>query len=355
LELRRGLFFWFLRWPLIVKLIGANVLIVLVAGITVYLTHWSDAEAWRVLAVGGVVLLCALGINIALLFVALAPLHRLEATTRRIWDGDFDVRVRSSPLADRETARLGTTLNLLLDGLIADRSRLRVLAAEVIRAGDRERAALARELHDSTAQLMAALIYQLSAAQREAGDQALVEKLGELRGLASEILEELRHLARTAHPRVLDDLGLLAALRALGRTMADPAATQVQVVLLEGTEEDVRGLEPQVASVLYRVAQEAVRNALRHANASHVTMHLRVTPLYAAISVADDGAGFDLAHAEGQRAGLGLFTMRERVTLVDGTIRIDTVPGHGTSVQARIPRGAQHVSMNTTEERDVHE
>jgi len=354
LELRRGLVFWFLRLPLVVKLMGANVLIVLVSGAAVYLVHWPAVSAWRVVLVGGAVLLTALAMNIALVLVALAPLHRLEATARRIWGGDLDARVRSSALADRETTRLGTTLNLLLDGLLADRARLRALATEVIRVGERERAVLARELHDSTAQLMAALIYQLSAAQREARDPVLAVKLTELRGLASEILEELRHLAHAAHPRVLDDLGLLAALRALGRTMTDPMVTRVQVVLLEGSDEDVQQLEPHVASVVYRVAQEAIRNAVRHANASLVTLQLRVTSTSAAINITDNGTGFDLAHAEGQREGLGLFTMRERVALVDGTISIDTVPGHGTSVQARVPRDA-HAVTSSFLERGFHE
>jgi signal transduction histidine kinase len=309
-----------------------------VAGVAVYWVHWPVVDIWRLLLIGGVALLSALGINIFLVILALAPLHRLEATARRVWRGDLEARVPASPLADRETARVGTTLNVLLDGLIADRARLRTLATEVIRAGDRERAALARELHDSTAQLMAALVYQLSAAQREADSPKLARKLGELRSSASEILEEVRHLAHTAHPRVLDDLGLLVALEALGRTMTDPDDDRVRVVLQEGTDADVRALPPQLASVLYRVAQEAVRNALRHANASQVIIQLRVTPSYAALNVTDNGTGFDLAQAEGRRAGLGLFTMRERVALVDGTFSIDTVPQHGTSVQARIPR-----------------
>jgi signal transduction histidine kinase len=107
--------------------------------------------------------------------------------------------------------RIGTTFNLLLDGLVADRTRMRGLAAAVIDAGDRERASLARELHDSTAQQLAALVLQLSAAARDCTDVALADRLSGMRDQAEATLEEVRLLSHTVHPRVLDDLGLQAA------------------------------------------------------------------------------------------------------------------------------------------------
>jgi len=333
---RGGVISWFLRQRLVVKLIGANVLIVLVAAVAVSFAHWPGANLWRVVLVCAIALAAALAANIGLVVLALAPLRGVETTARRVWAGDLAARVPGSPLADLETVRVGNTINLLLDGLLADRERVRTLAAQVIRAGDRERAALARELHDSTAQLLAGLVYQLSAAQRDAESSRQAEKLAELRAAASGILEEVRALAHSAHPRVLEDLGLLAALNALGRSMADPQGAVVDVSLCEGSESLVRTVPAESASVLYRVAQEAMRNALRHANARHVSISLCLVPGAATITISDDGNGFDLEAAERRRAGLGLFTMRERVMLIDGTFGIVTAPRKGTVVRAQI-------------------
>src|SRR5207253_409643 len=130
-------------------------------------------------------------------------------------------RVGSSAVADRAMKRIGTTFNLLLAGLVADRTRMRALATAVIDAGDRERASLARELHDSTAQQLAALVLQLSAAARETADPTVAERLDTMREQAKATLEEVRLLSHTVHPRVLDDLGLAAALRKLGRELGE--------------------------------------------------------------------------------------------------------------------------------------
>ena len=90
----------------------------------------------------------------------------------------------------------------------------------------------------------------------------------------------------------------------------------------------------EVASVLYRVAQEAVRNAVRHARASDVTVRVAVSPGEAVLTVRDDGAGFDVAQAEAARRGMGLFVMRERLALIHGTLDIASAPGRGTTVLA---------------------
>jgi nitrate/nitrite-specific signal transduction histidine kinase len=100
--------------------------------------------------------------------IALLPLRGIETVASRVWRGDFGARVGSSPVADRDMKRIGTTFNLLLDGLVADRTRMRALATAVIDAGDRERASLARELRDSTAQQLAALVLQLRGDRRGA-------------------------------------------------------------------------------------------------------------------------------------------------------------------------------------------
>ena len=211
---------------------------------------------------------------------------------------------------------------------------MRALATAVIDAGDRERARFARELHDSTAQQVAALVLQLSAAARDCGDATVAERLDAIREQAKATLEEVRLLAHTVHPRVLDDLGLTAALKKLGREVGDVSGLDVQV-----TSSDAQRLPATAAAVLYRVAQAAIHNVVKHASARHVLLRLTAPPGTgdAMLEVIDDGRGFDVAEAERRRPGMGLFTMRERVALAGGRFDIHSALGAGTHLTAVVP------------------
>jgi len=147
-----------LRVPLVAKVAGANLLIVAVAFVAALMVRGGTRAGRDVLFIAGLALLGSFLVNVALIVLALRPLQALETLAARVWGGHLDVRVHESPLADARIARVGRTMNLLLDGLLADRMRTRQLAAEVIGAGDRERAYIARELHDSVAQSLAALV-----------------------------------------------------------------------------------------------------------------------------------------------------------------------------------------------------
>ncbi len=328
---------WFLRLPLAIKLVGANVLLLLAAVASLWALHRSAAGAWGVLAVAALALAVGTALNLLLVALALRPLHALEGTARRVWSGELEARVPPSRIADPDLARVGRTLNLLLDRLLADRARLRALAGEVIRRGDRERAALARELHDSTAQSLAGLVYQLRAAEQSASEAALRGQLAAIREAATAVLEEVRLLSHTVHPRVLDDLGLASALRHLARTTGAHSGVPIDVEVSPTAETAVLDLPPELASVLYYVGQEAVRNALRHGRPRRITLRLAAAPAELSLSVADDGTGFVLDEAERRRPGMGLFTMRERTSLVDGELDVITAPGRGTVVRARVP------------------
>jgi signal transduction histidine kinase len=244
----------------------------------------------------------------------------------------MEARVPDSILADRDMARVGTTLNTLLDRLTEDRLRVRRLAAQVLSVQDEERARVARELHDSTAQILAAMMLQLGVAARESSSPALDTRIATLRELAADALEEVRTLSHTMHPRVLDDLGLAAALEWIARQSREQETFDVDVI----ADEDPPVPAP-LASVLYRVAQEALRNAARHASASRVEIILRRAPTTATLEVRDDGRGFDVHRAEERRPGMGLFSMRERVGLVNGSLMVDSAPGCGTRVVATVP------------------
>jgi signal transduction histidine kinase len=321
-----------LRVPLLAKVAGANLLIVVSALTAVLIERRLDFR-FSVVSILGVALGASLIVNLVLVYVALRPLTDLEVTAAKLAGGDTEARVRTSILADRDMARVGTTLNTLMDRVTEDRARERRLAAQVISAQDEERARVARELHDSTAQILTAVMLQLGAAARESTTPELDARIATLRELASEALEEVRLLSHTMHPRVLDDLGLAAALEWLARQTCAQEPLDVHVTAAAFD----RPIPPPTAAALYRVAQEALRNASRHAGAKHVDVRLDREDGDAVLEIVDDGCGFDVEGAELRRPGMGLFSMRERIGLVNGRLSVRSAPGRGTRVVAVVP------------------
>jgi signal transduction histidine kinase len=330
IEARRGIRLAALRVPLVAKLVGANLLVVgLFTGI--WLVVGGPINAFVIIAIVVVV-----SVHLALTLIALRPIRDLETVATQVWSGDYGARVERSAVADREVLRVGSMFNILLDGLVADRAKMRMLAAEVIAAGDRERSALARELHDSVAQHIAAVLLQLAAAARDSTDPTVAERLNEARDSAEYALHEARALSHALHPGVLDDLGLEAALRKLARDSSHGNGVDIDVSYAARPQRLPRDVE----GVLYRIAQEAVRNATTHASPRRVRVSVRQTEHDATLSVHDDGVGFDLAEADGRRAGMGLTSMRERVDLLDGHLDIHTAKGSGTTISATVPLDA---------------
>ena len=321
-----------LRVPLLAKLAGANILIVLAALAGVAAERWAivPGTASTILAMA---LAASLVVNLALVYVALRPLADLAAAMARVAAGDLGARATPSALADRDMVRTGETLNALLDRLTEDRDRARRLAAQVISAQDEERARVARELHDSTAQILTAIMLQLGVAAQESTTPEITSRIALLRELAAEALEDVRSLAHVMHPRVLDDLGLAAALEWLGRKLRTEQTIDVQV----SADDMGEPLPGALASVLYRVAQEATRNAIHHSGAPHIEVRLTRDAGSATLQVIDNGHGFDMADAEARRPGMGLFSMRERVALVNGTFTVVSAPQQGTRVTATVP------------------
>lgn len=322
----------FLRAPLVLKLVGANLLIALATIAAAMATHGSTQPDRRMVALLVGALIVAQVVNAALVIIALRPIRALEDVAARVLAGDRSARVAYSPLADREIARTGRALNQLLDDLMQERDRLRRMAAKVIHAQDEERSRIARELHDSTAQTMAGVVLELAAVERGCGDEDLTLTLHGIRRTATEALEEVRTLSHTIYPRVLEDLGLRAALHWLARQTRETSNLEVGVTLRGGGN-----VPATIAAALYRVAQEGLLNAVRHASATAVELRLDVESQYVTLEVEDDGVGFFPREGEARRPGMGIFSMRERIALVDGVLCIDSAPGRGCSLRAHIP------------------
>jgi signal transduction histidine kinase len=322
-----------LAFPLAGKLAGANLLIVVAALGTTMALHGSAPADREMLAIVGLSLAISLTINLILVALALRPLRALESTAERVRNGDLEARVVASPLADSTVRRVGAAINLLLDELVEDRTRVRRLASEVILAGDRERARLARELHDSTAQTLSAVVMQLATTIPEIHSPEAAARLETVRDAVVDALEEVRSLSHTVHPRVLDDLGLAAALRNIARELewqtAIPISVDVPLV--------IHDLPTANATVLYRIAQEALANALKHGEPTGIEVRLQVDERRATLEVTDDGRGFDPADPSRDRSGLGIFSMQERVALVNGVFELVSGPGMGTRIRATVP------------------
>lgn len=342
---RRGFLEALLALPLFLKVLVANCLVVLIGvGLGTWFTltfvaaqtggdiHWAAIALMLVVGFTGSLL-----INAGVLRLALQPLHALERTVDRVATGDLTARARRVLFRDPDVERLGDTLNGMLDVLEEHRALLQKMSEQVLAAQEDERKRIARELHDETAQSLTTLLIRLKILERARSVPEMHTQIGELRELTAETLEAVRKLAVELRPATLDDLGLLAALE--GYTDAYSTRHDVRVAFqLDGFDDADRRLPPQVELVLYRVVQEALTNAAKHASARTLCVELSRSRDAVVARVEDNGDGFDVPEMMRSRErGLGLFGMQERLALVQGELVIDSAPGRGTRIIARVP------------------
>lgn len=212
------------------------------------------------------------------------------------------------------------------------------LLEKLIEAGEEERKRIARDLHDEFAQTLTALTINLQSAMRSLPDgmNGLRQHLAETQTLTAQTLKEISQLILELRPSILDDLGLVPAIRWYAENRLEPSGTRVVV---EATGLKHR-LPQSIETALFRIVQEAVSNAGKYARARQVDIRLKFEDTRIQIKVQDDGIGFDAEGAmklkDGMR-GLGLLGMRERAALLGGTLAIDSSLGHGTRVSVEVP------------------
>jgi len=266
-------------------------------------------ETQSVILVTGFIV--SLAINLVLLRRIVAPLRRLTETMRSVRPLEPGRRVAISG-ADQEVASLAAAFNDMLERLETERRESGRIASA---AQEEERKRIARELHDEVGQVLTGVMLQLDDADaRESVRQSL---------------EDVRRIARELRPEMLDDLGLLSALRALSNTAAHQGLS-VERQLDIG---DLR-LRPEVELAVYRVAQESLTNVMRHADANEVLLALQQVDGALRLVVRDDGRG--LPDGDGQ-AGAGIAGMSERALHVGGRVTVASSPGAGTEVRLDIP------------------
>ncbi|HKI32879.1 MAG TPA: ATP-binding protein [Gemmataceae bacterium] len=223
----------------------------------------------------------------------------------------------------------------LLEQVCAGRERLQALARRLLEAQEVERRHLARELHDELGQALTAVKLNLFNVRRAAGAAALPGLTEGIR-IVERALQQVRDLSLDLRPAVLDDLGLVAALRWYLDRQSQRAGLAEEFA---ADPPDLR-LSPELETACFRVAQEALTNVVRHARARWVSVALRRQSAEVCLVIRDDGAGFDVAAARTRatRGGsLGLLGMQERVLLTGGEIDIVSDSGQGTEVRARWP------------------
>ena len=230
------------------------------------------------------------------------------------------------------------------------------LLEQVITVQEEERRRIARELHDQIGQALTSLLVWLRALEAEAHGSAGVTigpaRLQELKSVVAGTLDSVRDLALELRPSVLDDLGLVPTLHRYVRAYQDRHQLEIdfQTVGLEGVR-----LPSVVETALYRIAQEALTNVIRHAGASRVSLLLAVRQGTAVLIVEDDGAGFDvhrLIHGPVDERRLGLSGMRERAELVGGRLTIESAPGAGTTVFVEVPLAEEREARNGRDRAD---
>jgi signal transduction histidine kinase len=199
---------------------------------------------------------------------------------------------------------------------------------------------LARDLHDGPTQSVAALAMRVNFARRliDRDVKAAVDELIKIEDLARRTTKEIRHMLFTLRPLVLESQGLIAAFQSMAEKMHD---TYNQNVIVEADPEIISQLEMGRQGVIFYIAEEAVNNARKHAQAAHIWVRLKPAgDELALLEIEDDGVGFDSRMVEANydnRGSLGMVNMRERTELVNGVMQLESTPGKGTDIRILIP------------------
>lgn len=285
------------------------------------------------------VMVSAVGIAAATLltWVVTRPIIELKQAAEAVGQGDFQQHV--TPWAGDEIGELAEAFNAMTVDLAqaeqerVERDQLRSqLLEKVITAQEDERRRIARELHDETGQSLTSLMVRLQMVNQQCPLPDIREQLDGVRALVAQTLDGVHNLAVELRPSVLDDLGLAAALRRYVQDYQARYPVEVDLVVM-GLEER---LPAAVETAVYRIVQESLTNIARHAQAQTVSVlvergHGRIRAI-----IEDDGVGFD-EEAAGKNGRLGLYGMRERAELLNGTLTIESTPGQGTSIFIEVP------------------
>jgi signal transduction histidine kinase len=296
----------------------------------------------RFASLGPIVAVVAIGLSILILTFGwrtiMQPLQRLSAAAAHVSWGDHQA-IEPEIGGVAEIRELHETLHAMVERIESYEAGVRDYLEAVTQGQEAERARLAREIHDGPVQGLIALSQRSELARRRIAEgeaAAAAVLLKELRAAEVSIVEELRRISGALRPIYLEDLGFVPALEMLVQR-ADVRA-DAEICLEIGTAP--RRLSPDVELALYRITQEALNNAQRHAQAQHIVVRVGWQADSVTLTIVDDGVGFELAErldTYTQQGHFGLVGLQERARQLGGTLQIETVQGKGTTVTARLP------------------
>jgi len=263
------------------------------------------------------------------------PVDDLVRQAEAVIQSNYRTRVRSGSIS--ELQRLAAAFNRMIEQIELYRAGLRRYVAAITRSQEEERRRIARELHDDTIQSLIAISRRLELVQASLADpQKAQQQLSELQALLQGAIEGMRRFSRELRPTLLEDLGLIPALRWLVKELT-PEGVETDI-LVKG---DPQGMDSDVELALYRIAQEAINNVRRHAQAQHVEVRLDLDSELIHLAVEDDGRGFEMTASLSelaQRGSFGLMGIQERVELLGGRMAIHSHVGQGTRLEVWLPR-----------------
>jgi PAS domain S-box-containing protein len=217
--------------------------------------------------------------------------------------------------------------------------QLRHLSHQILQAQEEERLRISRDLHDEIAQTLVGINVQLATLTREAADgpKGLQQKIVHAQQMVEKSVEQVHQFARKLRPPLLDDLGLIPALEAFVKSFTKQTGVRANLTAFAAVER----LDTAKRTILFRVAQEALTNVARHAQASRVEVIIQKLPDGICMKIKDDGKSFQVNRVMHGKGGkhLGLLGMRERLEMVSGSFEVESAPGQGTIITARIPLG----------------
>ena len=308
--------------------------------------RWDDIVAPLQPYARLMVLLLVLVVTLPLAILALssrsiaAPLQSLVTQVERVTSGEFDTRV-SLNTGPSEVRDLELAFNQMVEQLAKYKSDIQNYVVSILTSQEQERKRIARELHDDTAQALIVLGRRIEMAQELSDPDAIAQKptldaLESLRDMVDDTLQGVRRFTRDLRPPLLEELGLPRTLEILGSRSEREEAFAVDVEIVG----EPRQLLPQLELGLYRLAQEGLSNARRHARATQIAISLTYGHDEIMLQVTDDGEGFAAPTdpSDLMRSGrLGLMGIHERARLFGGNASIVSAPGGGTSITVRIP------------------
>jgi len=265
----------------------------------------------------------------------------------------FQALLISGLLAQHTRRRRAEEVNRTSDAALrTSYERIRQLAGRLINAQEAARTRIAGDLHDDVGQELAGIsiaVSNLKRWRRNVQEIATQEALSALQRRALGLVDRVRRLSHDLHPGTLRHVGLAGALDAYCLEVQQQYGVDVAFT----SEGNLRSISDEAALCLFRIAQEAMRNATTHGKARHLTVAAASLERDVQLTIADDGTGFDLEAARRQGSGLGLVTMEERARVAGGSVQLVTQPGNGTTVRAKVPASATgRAHKNVVEEAD---